>query len=330
MTSLKTDWLGLKLRNPLVVSSSSLTDSVEKLQALQEAGAGAVVLKSLFEEQLDLESKRIGESVEATDDLSAEGQRYFQGIDWEVSTREYLRLIEGAKRALSIPVVASLNCRHKGSWGAYAEQIEAAGADALELNIYDIPVDPEKTGAQVEAECLEAVSEARAAVKLPLNVKLSPFFSSLPNFAREVARRGANGVSLFNRFYQPSLDLENLSTLGRLALSRTEDSLLPLRWIALLYGRVSGLELAATTGVHDGKTALKMIAAGARVAMVCSALFKNKVRHLGEMLSEMEGWLEEKEYASVDDLRGALSQAKCPAPADFERAQYIRMLVGFE
>ncbi len=330
MTSLKTEWLGLNLHNPLVVSSSSLTDSVEKLKGLQEAGAGAVVLKSLFEEQLDLESRRIQESVEATDELSAEGHRYFQGIDWEVSPREYLKLIEGAKRSLSIPVVASLNCRHKGSWAAYAKQMESAGADALELNVYDIPTDPEKTGAQVEAETLETVSEARAAVKLPLNVKLSPFFSSLPNVVREVARRGANGVSLFNRFYQPNLDLDHFTSLGRLALSRVEDSLLPLRWIALLHGRVSGLELSATTGVHDGRTALKMIAAGARVAMVCSALFKNKARHLGEMLGEMESWLKEKEYASVDDLRGALSQAKCSAPADFERAQYIRMLVGFE
>lgn len=330
MTSLKTEWLGLKLRNPLVVSSSSLTDSLEKLQALEEVGAGAVVLKSLFEEQLELESSRIQGSVDATDELSAEGQRYFQGIDWEVSSREYLELIESAKRSLAIPVIASLNCRHKGSWGAYAKQIESAGADALELNIYDLPVDVEKTGAQVEAEHLEAVSEARAAAKLPLNVKLSPFFSSLPNAVRQIAQRGASGVSLFNRFYQPNLDLEGLTTQSRLSLSRADDSLLPMRWIALLYGRVPGLELAATGGVHDGKTALKMIAAGARVAMVCSALFKNRVRHLGEMLSEMEGWLQEKEYASVDDLRGALSQAKCPAPADFERAQYIRMLVGFE
>jgi dihydroorotate dehydrogenase (fumarate) len=330
MTSLQTTWLGLKLRNPLVVSSSSLTDSAEKLKKLQESGAGAVVLKSLFEEQLELDAQRIQETLAQTQNVSAESLTFFKDIDFEVSPRDYLKLVETGKHAVNIPVVASLNCRHKGSWGPYARQIESAGADALELNIYDIPADPEKTGAQVEAEYLDAVSEARAAVKLPLNVKLSPFFSSLPHVVREIARRGANGVSLFNRFYQPNLDLENLEVASRLSLSRSEDALLPMRWIALLFGRVPNLEFSATGGVHDGKTALKMIAAGARVAMVCSALFKNKERHLGEMLGEMEGWLKEKEYASVDDLRGALSQAKSPDPASFERAQYIRMLVGFE
>lgn len=330
MTSMKTVWLGMTLRNPLVVSSSSLTDSADKLRALQEEGAGAVVLKSLFEEQLELESRRLDESLNATEEVSAEGTSYFQDIDFDMGAREYLRLIEEGKRAVHIPVVASLNCRQKGAWATFAKQIESAGADALELNIYDIPADPERTGGQVEAEFLDAVSEARSAVKLPLNVKLSPFFSSLPHLVREIGRRGANGVSLFNRFYQPSLDLENLTTLGKLSLSQVEDSLLPLRWVALLYGRTPGLELAATGGVHDGATALKMIAAGAKVVMVCSELLKNRERRLGEMLGEMRAWLEEKGYATVDELRGVLSQARCPAPADFERAQYIRLLVGFE
>ncbi len=330
MTSLQTTWLGLKLRNPLVVSSSSLTDSPDKVTRLQEAGAGAVVLKSLFEEQLELDSQRIHETLTQTRDVSAESLTFFQDIDFEVNAADYLKLVEASKRAVSIPVVASLNCRHKGSWGPYARDLESAGADALELNVYDIPADPTRTGAQVEADYLDAVSEARAAVKLPLNVKLSPFFSSLPHVVREIARRGANGVSLFNRFYQPNLDLDRLEIVSRLTLSRPDDALLPMRWIALLFGRVPNLEFAATGGIHDGKAALKMIAAGARVAMVCSALFKNKERFLGEMLGEMEGWLKEKEYAAVDDLRGTLSQAKSPDPASFERAQYIRMLVGFE
>lgn len=330
MASLSTSYLGLKLRNPLVVSSSSLTDSVEKLKALEQAGAGAVVLKSLFEEQLTLEARKLDASLNLTEYTSAEAASYFADVPLETGTEQYLKLIERAKAAVSLPVIASLNCLHRGQWGRYARQLESAGADALELNVYAVQTDPERTGAQVEAEYLDLVSEVRAQVKGRLAVKLSPFFSSIPNLVAELGRRGVDAVVLFNRFYQPNLDLEQMTTSSRLQLSRPEDALLALRWIALLHGRIPRVELAATGGVHDGKTALKMLLAGAAAVYVCSTLFKNKEKHLGAMLQEMQAWMAEKGYGSVDELRGVLSQRTCPDPQAFERSQYIKMLVGHD
>ncbi|HEY3445484.1 MAG TPA: dihydroorotate dehydrogenase-like protein [Myxococcales bacterium] len=330
MTSLSTTYLGLKLRNPLVVSSSSLTDSPEKLQRLQEAGAGAVVLKSIFEEQIEAEAARLNQDLSATESVSAEATQMFADIDFDVGPGEYLSLVEKSKRAVNIPVIASLNCAHGGRWGGFAKKIAEAGADALELNLYSLPVDPKKTGAQLEKEYLDTVAEVRAAVRIPLAVKLSPFFSSIPNVVAEVGKRGANAVVLFNRFYQPNLDIFAMKSVSRLHLSQPDDSLLALRWVGLLYGRVPNVELAATGGIHDGQTALKMLLAGARVAMVCSTLFKNKEQHLAHMLAEMEAWMRAKEYASVDDIRGLLSQKQNPEAQAFERSQYIKMLVGFD
>lgn len=330
MTSLSTTYLGLKLRNPLVVSSSSLCDSPEKLQRLQEAGAGAVVLKSVFEEQIELEAQKLDQSLNAAENVSAEAAQLFADIPFEIGPGEYLSLIEKSKRAVNIPVIASMNCLHGGTWGTFAKKIAAAGADALELNLYSLQANPEKTGAQVEKEYLDAVAEVRAAVKIPLAVKLSPFFSNIPHMVAQLAARGANSVVLFNRFYQPNLDIFAMKTVSRLHLSHPDDSLLPLRWIGLMYGRIPNVEFAATSGIHDGQTALKMLLAGARVAMVCSALFKNKEQHLAHMLAEMEAWMRAKEYATVDEIRGLLSQKSNPEPQAYERSQYIKMLVGFD
>ncbi len=330
MASLATRYLGIPLRNPLVVSSSSLTDSFEKLQKLQDAGAGAVVLKSIFEEQILLDSDKLDAFLNEAEESGPEASSYFSNIDFQVGTTEYLKLVEKARKSLSIPVIASLNCLHPGSWVDFAKRLESAGAQAIELNLYSVQTDVERTAAEVERDDLEIVGQVRQSVKIPLAVKLSPFFTSIPHMVSQLAKRGANSVTLFNRFYQPNLDLENMTVLSRLQLSRPEDALLPLRWIALLYGRVPNLEFAATGGVHDGLTALKMILAGASVAMVCSAIFKHKEKLLGEMLQEMEAWLREKEYRSIDDVRGVLSQKTNPAPQSFERAQYIKMLVGFD
>ncbi len=330
MTSLSTTYLGLSLRNPLVVSSSSLTDSPEKVQRLQEAGAGAVVLKSLFEEQLELEAMRLEQSLAAGEEVSAEATRMYADIPFNSGPADYLRLVERAKAAVTMPVIASLNCLHGGKWGAYARKIAEAGADALELNLYSLQTDPLKTGAQVEKEYLDTIGEVRAAVKIPLAVKLSPFFSSIPNMVAQVAARGANGVVLFNRFYQPNLDIFSMKAVGRVELSQPDDALLALRWIGLMYGRIPNVEFAATGGVHDGQGALKMLLSGARVAMVCSTLFKNREQHLGHMLAEMEAWMRAKEYQSVDEVRGLLSQKSNPEPQVFERSQYVKMLVGFD
>jgi len=330
MTSLSTTYLGLKLRNPLVVSSSSLCDSPEKLQKLQEAGAGAVVLKSLFEEQIELEAAKLNQSLAAMEEVSAEASSMYANIPFENGPTDYLRLVEKSKRAVTIPVIGSLNCLHGGKWGVYAKKIADAGADALELNLYSIQTNPEKSGAQVEKEYLDTVAEVRAAVKIPLAVKLSPFFSSIPNVVAQLAARGANAVVMFNRFYQPNLDIFALKTVNRLHLSQPDDALLPLRWIGMLYGRIPNIEFAATSGIHDGQTALKMILSGARVAMVCSAIFKNKEQHLAHMLAEMEAWMRAKEYATIDEVRGILSQKSNPEPQAFERSQYVKMLVGFD
>jgi len=325
---LSTTYLGLKLRNPIVVSASSLCDSVEKLEALDKAGAGAVVLKSLFEEQILLESEQLAKMAD-TENGFAEATSYFADIPMSVGPDEYVQLVANAKKKIGIPVIASLNCVGSKSWDKYAKQIEAAGADALELNIYFVATDPDRTAAQIEASYLEIVDQVRKSVKLPVAVKLSPFFTSIPNMVAQIARRGINGVVLFNRFFQPNLDLDELKTSSQLHLSRPEDCLLPMRWVALLYGRV-GIDFAASTGIHDGRSALKVIAAGANVAQVCSTIFKNKPQHIGTMLKEMETWLQHKEYACLSDLRGVLSQKTCPDAAAFERAQYVKLLVGFE
>ncbi|MGC4122129.1 MAG: dihydroorotate dehydrogenase-like protein [Myxococcales bacterium] len=254
----------------------------------------------------------------------------FADIDFQVGPGEYLKLVEDSKRAVNIPVIASLNCAHGGKWGKYAKKIAEAGADALELNLYTLPVDPAKSGAQLEKEYLDTVAEVRAAVKIPLAIKLSPSFTSLPHFVNELGKRGANAAVLFNRFYQPNIDIFAMKTVSRLHLSQPDDSLLALRWIGLLNGRVGNVELAATGGIHDGQTAIKMILAGARVAMVCSALFKNKEQHLAHMLAEMEAWMRAKEYGSIDEIRGLMSQKQNPEAQAFERSQYIKMLVGFD
>ena len=312
MTSLATTYLGLKLKNPLVVSSSSLCDSPEKLQRLQEAGAGAVVLKSIFEEQIELEAAKLDKSLRQTEEVSAEANRMFADIDFEVGPNEYLSLVEKSKRAVNIPVIASMNCLHGGNWTSYAKKIASAGADALERNLYAIQADPAKDAAHVEKEYLDAVAQVRAAVKIPIAVKLSPFLTSIPHTVSQLAAKGANAVVLFNRFYQPNLDIFAMKTVSRLQLSQPDDVLLPLRWIGLLYGRVPNVELAATSGIHDGQTALKVILAGARVAQVCSTLFRAK------------------EYGSIDEIRGILSQKTNPEPQAYERSQYIKMLVGFD
>ena len=326
---LSTTYLGLKLRNPLVASSSSLCDSVTKLKVLEDAGAGAVVLKSLFEEQLILEAEKLDADINIPAESFPEASSYFPDIPMQIGPEQYVQLVKSAKKALSIPVIASLNCVTSRSWAKYAREIEAAGADALELNVYFVPTDPSRTATQIEATYLKIIEGVRKAVKLPIAVKLSPFFTAIPHMVSEVAKREVNGVVLFNRFYQPDLDLEELHPSLHLHLSRAEDALLPMRWIALLYGRVA-IDMAATTGIHDGKTALKVLLAGANVAQVCSTLFRNKPQYLTTMLHDMETWLKEKEYASVREIRGVLSQKSCPDPEAFERAQYIKILVGHE
>ncbi len=330
MTDLSTTYLGLQLRNPLVVSSSSLTGSADKIKEYEDAGAGAVVLKSIFEEQINKEAEDMDAALEqGAHSFPEAAGTYFADIPIEIGPQEYVRLVESAKKAVKIPVIASINCVSANNWTRYAKHLESAGADAIELNLYYLPTDPNKTSAEIEKTYVDIVQRVRSEVKLPVAVKLGPFLTSIPHTVAEIAKAGAKGAVLFNRFYQPNFDLDELKISSQLQLSRPEEVLLPMRWIAILHGRVD-VDFAATTGIHDGKAALKVILAGAKVAQVASAIFKYKAPHLGAMLGDMESWLKEKEYASVEDARGALSQAKCEDPEAFERAQYIKVLVGHE
>jgi dihydroorotate dehydrogenase (fumarate) len=327
---LTTQYLGLKLRSPLVPSASPLCDEMANLKRMEDAGAGAIVLHSLFEEQLRLERKELNESLTQGTESFAEALTYFPEPDeFRLGPETYLGHIAEAKEALKIPIIASLNGSTRGGWTTYAKQIQQAGADALELNIYSIPTDPKVTSAEIEDTCLEILKAVKSEVSIPVAVKLSPFFSNFANMAARLDQSGANALVLFNRFYQPDIDLENLEVVPNLLLSTPMAMRLPLRWIAILYGQVKA-DLAATSGIHRASDALKMLMAGASVTMVCSALIRHGIPHLSVMERDMKAWMEEHEYESIKQLQGSMSQRNCPDPTSFERAQYMRALSTYK
>lgn len=329
MVDLSTRYLGLDLKNPVVPSSSPLTQSVEAIKRLEDAGAGAVVMHSLFEEQITLESAFAHRHLDHSTYHTAEALSYFPEMrDYEVGPREYLELIHGAKLACSIPVIGSLNGVTPGGWTSYARLIEEAGADALELNVYYIPADPLLAGPQVEQVYFRILRGVKRAVSIPVAVKLSPYFSSPANVARRLADEGADALVLFNRFYQPDFDLENFEVTPRLVLSRPHELRLPLTWVAILYGHVLA-DLAITSGVQTGEDVLKALMAGAKVAMMASELLRNGVGRIREVLAEVSEWLERREYESVRQMIGSMSQANVADPAAFERANYMKMLASY-
>ncbi|HSN16250.1 MAG TPA: dihydroorotate dehydrogenase-like protein [Anaeromyxobacteraceae bacterium] len=325
MADLATEYLGLRLPSPVVLASSALSNRVDVLEMAEGHGAGAVVLRSLFEEQIEAADTELQEELARGAESSPEARTYFP--PQRVGPHEYLSLVERAKRALAIPVIASLNCAAPGSWTGYARDIEQAGADALELNLYAVEADPDVSAESVERRYLDAVAAVRESVRIPIAVKLSPFFTSLAHFARRLDAAGVNGIVLFNRFLQPDISLERMSAQPTMTLSAPSESLLPLRWIALLHGRVRA-HLAASTGVYDSAGALKQILAGAQVVQLASALVKNGVPYLGKVLAGMEDWLDGHGAASVDDVRGTLSQRAVQDPAAFERAQYVHLILS--
>ncbi len=325
MADLTTDYLGLTLPSPLVVASSALSNRLENLEAAEGHGAGAVVLRSLFEEQLEATNTELEEAAARHADSSPEARTYFP--PQRVGPHEYLSLVERAKKALDIPVIASLNCCAPGSWTGYAREIASAGADALEVNLYAVEADPEVSGAEVERRYLEVVRELRAAVKIPLAVKLSPYFTALAHVARQLELAGAQGLVLFNRFLQPDLSLDRLAPISVMSLSAPGEALLPLRWMGLLHGRTKA-HLAASTGVYDAPGALKQILAGAQVVQLASALVKNGVPHLGKVLQGMEEWLDRQGHSSLAEVRGTLSQKQISDPGAFERAQYVHLILS--
>jgi dihydroorotate dehydrogenase (fumarate) len=327
MADLSTRYLGLDLRSPLVASASPLTGAVDSLLRLEGAGAGAVVLPSLFEEDLAQETQQV-DALQATGATGAEARAgHPEQAGYGAGPAAYLSLVSQAKAALSIPVIASLNGVSRGGWVRYASRLEQAGADALELNVYYVSSRPGLSGSEVEWHYLDVVGAVRQAIDIPLAVKLSPYFSSLANMAGQLAEAGANGLVLFNRFYQPDLDIEAMEVQPKLQLSTSTELTLPLRWIAILHRR-HRVSLAASTGVHTATDVLKVLLAGADVAMMTSALLRNGPDHLRPLEVQVRDWMDRHGYETLDQLRGRLSQRSVPDPAAFERANYIKTLAS--
>lgn len=326
---LSTTYLGLKLKNPLVPSSSPLMRHLDNLKRMEDAGAAAVVLHSLFEEQINQESHTLDAYLTQGIESYAEALSYFpEAPEYQTGPDAYLEHIRRAKESLEIPVIASLNGVSTGGWVRYARDIEEAGANALELNVYYLPTDPLITSNEVERLYVDILTDVKSVVQIPVTMKLSPYFSSIANMAYRLTVAGADGLVLFNRFYQPDLDLDNLEVVPNLKLSGSSELRLPLRWIAILYGRVKA-DLALTTGIHTVTDVLKGVAAGAAVTMLASELLKNGVNRLMVLRQGVEAWLVEREYESLQQLRGSLSQMNCAEPAAFERANYMRVLSSY-
>lgn len=329
MVDLKTTYLGMSLRNPLVASSSPLTQKVETVRQLEEAGVSAVVLYSLFEEQIIRESIRLHEDLERGSYSFSEALTYIPEIGrYSIGPDAYVNYLRKVKQAVNIPVIGSLNGATSGGWIDYAKKIEDAGADALELNIYYVATDPDDTSTDLEEMYITLVGDIARLVKIPVAVKLSPFITALPNFARRLAQAGAKGLVLFNRFYQPDLDLDALEVVPNLTLSTSEELRLPLRWIAILYGRVN-VDLALTTGVHTATDVLKALMAGSSAVMTASALLKNGPAYASTLILDMVRWMEEHEYVSVEQMKGSMSQQAVAEPSEFERANYMKALSSY-
>jgi len=324
--NLATNYLGFKLRTPLMLSASPLSQNIDNIKRMEDAGASAVVFHSLFEEQLRREHRELRYYLEQGTEAHPEAISYFpEPAEFKVGPEEYVEHLAQAKAAVNIPIIGSLNGTTFGAWMKYARQIEQAGADAIELNIYNVPTNPDQTADEIENDYLTIVASVKAQVKIPVAVKLSPFFTNFTRFAQSLDRNGANALVLFNRFYQPDIELETLEISPNILLSTPMAMRLPMRWIALLYGRI-GANLAATSGIHRASDALKMLMAGADVTMLCSVLLRRGINHICVIEQEMREWMEEHEYESVEQLKGSMSQKNCPDPSAFERAQYMRAL----
>ncbi len=327
---LTTKYLGMTLRNPLIVSASPLSEDVANIKKMEDAGASAVVLHSLFEEQLVKESDELEEALVHGAESFAEATSYFpKAGEYKLGPEEYLEHIANAKKAVDIPVIASLNGSSTGGWTDYAKQIQKAGANALELNIYYIPTDMKLTGSAVEQTYVDILKAVKSAVSIPVAVKLSPFFSNMANMAKRFDDAGANALVLFNRFYQPDIDLDELEVKPDILLSTPFAMRLPLTWVAILHGRIKA-DLAATSGIHSGEDVLKMMMAGANATMLCSALLRYGIDRIRVIEKAMREWMEKHEYESIKQMQGSLSQIKCANPAAFERAQYMRALAGYK
>jgi len=330
MTDLKTKYLGLDLKNPLVASASALSKKVSKVKMIEDAGISAVVMYSLFEEQITHDSLAFNYYMERGTERFAESLDYFPNLDrYNVGPDEYLEKIRQYKDAVDIPIIASLNGVSNSGWVEYAQKMAQAGADAIELNTYYIPASPEISAAEVEDNTVELVKAVYSHVDIPVSVKLSPFFTALPHLAERLVAAGAQGLVLFNRFIQPDIDIEQMEVDPTLHLSTSAELLLPLRWMAILYGKVKA-DLALTSGVHTGVDLVKAVMAGANVAMVASEFVANGLGRAADMLAEMENWMAAYDHPSVENMRGSMSQQHVANPAAFERANYMKALQSYD
>ncbi len=328
--NLTTTYMGLELKNPIVPSASPLSQSVDSVRAMEDAGAAAVVVYSLFEEQIVHESGELDHYLSYHAESYAEALNYFPEPDeFHLGPVQYLDHIADLKKAVDIPIIGSINGVSKGGWIKYAKNIEQAGADALELNIYYIATNPNLTGTEIENMYIDTVKAVKNEVKIPVAVKLSPYFSSMANMAKKIDEAGADALVLFNRFYQPDFDLEKLEVVPNLALSTNWELRLPLRWIAILFGNLKA-SMAATSGIHTYEDVIKVLMAGGDVAMVCSELLTGGIGRIKEMLTGMEKWMEENEYDSIKTMKGSMSQKAIAEPAAFERANYMKMLQSYK
>ena len=326
---LTTSYLGLKLKNPIVPSAGPLSHTLDGMKRLEDAGASAIVMYSLFEEQIAHDSAELSHYLSYGTESFAESLTYFPEVgEYNLGPGEYVELVRRAKESLSIPIIGSLNGITAGGWTDYARKIQQAGADALELNVYYISTDPEIPAQEVEDRYAEVLHAVKRAVTIPVAMKLSPYFSSLGHMTRRLDHAGVDGLVLFNRFYQPDIDLENLEILPNVILSTPQALRLPLRWIAILHGRIRA-SLAATSGIHTAQDVIKMLMAGADVTMMCSALLKNGPAHITKTLADVQQWMLEHEYLSVSQMKGSMSQKSVADPAAFERANYMKALQGY-
>ena len=323
---LSTTYLGLRLKNPLVPSASPLSRTLDGIKRMEDAGAAAIVMYSLFEEQIQHEAGELNHYLSFGTQSFAEALTYFpENTEYNLGPDEYIEHVRKAKEAVDIPIIGSLNGVSTGGWIDYAKKIQDAGASALELNVYYIPTDPKLTGDAVEQRYLDVLKAVKSAVSIPVAMKLSPFFSSMANMAMRLDAAGADGLVLFNRFYQPDLDIEALEVVPNVTLSTSHAIRMPLRWVAVLFGKVKA-SLAATSGVHGARDVVKLLMAGADVTQVCSALLMHGPGRIAEILQELDRWLVEHEYVSVQQMRGSMSQKSVADPSAFERANYMKAL----
>jgi dihydroorotate dehydrogenase (fumarate) len=327
---LTTRYLGLNLRTPLVPAASPLSEEVDGIKRMEDAGASAVVLHSLFEEQVRGELEAVQQQLMYGTDSFPESLTFFpKPAEFIAEPEEYLTKIRSAKEAVRIPVIASLNGTSLGSWVDYAKKIQQAGADALELNVYSIPTEMDRTAQEIEQTYIDIVKAVKSVISIPVAMKLSPYFSNMANMAKRLDQAGADALVLFNRFYQPDVNLEELEIEANLNLSLSQEMRLPLRWVAILFGRIKA-DLAATGGIHTTQDVLKMLMVGADVTMLCSVLLKKGLGVMREIETELCEWLSEHDYQSVRQLQGSMSQKNCPDPAAYERAQYMRTIMSYK